>query len=307
MMYRDNTDILLSADEIMGWKNGPLNDTGYKLVRSYDEEMSDLLEHVQIYDGKVSAEVVARTIRRRAKALGTLFHTDDVGVFQDDDLIYIERFDEKNLVETTKMGELPYIELEWKGKKFRLNQDDRIYFPNNPLSFVFFIIDGINLLGDKAEIDAISVELANARDVYGFSPIVVSQQNRAMGDIQRAKLHGADLSPQLEDIFKSSQMGFDADLVIGLFDPVRYKSWDKEGKYGGYVINPMDPGAHTPSTLTPSGLSRFRSMHILKNTFGPDGMVFGMKFLGECNHFQTLPLPGTLELDQVYSDIRKGI
>jgi len=307
MIYRDNTDLLLSADQILGWKNGPINSEGYKLIRSYDEEMSELLDHVTIYDGKVGVKAIEEIIEERAHSLGTLFKADEHGVFQGTMPVYIEKFDEKNLVETTRRGDKrPYIELEWEGQKFRLNKHGHRYFPIHPRQFVFFLIDGINLLGKGEVLSAISIVLANARDLYGFSPIVITQQNRAMGDITRMKIHGADLSPQLEDIFASSQMGFDADIVIGLFDPYKYKAWDKEGKYGGYCINPMD-SISTPSMQTPNGINRFRSMHILKNTFGADGNKFGMKFLGEYNHFQTLPFPDSAEMEVIYSDIRKGV
>lgn len=306
MMYRDDANLLVSADQIMGWKNGPMNSEGYKLVRKYDREMSELLEHVNIYDGKVSSSVISRKIRERALELGTFFHADERGIKMDDHLIYIKEFATDGVTEQTKQGEKVYIELEWEGRKFKLYPDGHKYFPKHPRTFVFFMIDGINLLGNKDVLDDISMELANARDLYGFSPIVVSQQNRAIGDISRMKVHGADLSPQIEDAFKSSQMGFDADLIIGLFDPYKYKSWDKEGKYGGYIINPMGSSS-SASMQTPGGINRFRSKHVLKNTFGPDSLRFGMKFLGECNHFETLPFPDTIEMEKVYSDIRKGI
>jgi len=306
LIYRDNPDILLSADQIMGFKNGPLNSKGYNLVRSYDDEMTGLLDHINMHDGKVSSKVVSRIIRQRALALGDYFYSDDIGIFVNNNPVYSYTFDEDGEVEDTKTGPRKYVNLTFKDSKFKLYQDDHRYFPHHIRSFVFFMIDGINLLGDKDVIDDISMELANARDRFGFSPVIVTQQNRAMGDISRMKLHGNDLSPQLEDIFKSSQMGFDADIIIGLFDPYRYKAFDKEGLYGGYCIKPME--GHEPSTRTPGGLNRFRSAHILKNTFGADGGVFGLKFLGECNHFETLPkLDEEDKLLKEYAKIRTGV
>lgn len=306
LIYRDDTEMLLSADQVLGWKNGPINSAGYKLVRSYDDEMSQILEHVRIFDGKLQAKALERTINTRAFELGTFFSADDVGVRQDDNPIYIEKFDEKGLKKSTKIGEIPFIELEWEGTKFTLEPETHRYFPKHPRTFLFIIVDGINLLGSKEVLDQISLILADSRDKFGFSPVVVSQQNRALGDVTRLKLHGADLSPQIEDVFKSSQMGFDADLILGMFDPHRYKSWDKSGRYGGYQINPMgDIGMQ--SMLSPKGFSRFRSLHVLKNSFGPDGNIYGLKFLGECNHFMTLPRPDTLELEKVYEDIQKGL
>ena len=128
-----------------------------------------------------------------------------------------------------------------------------------------------------------------------------------MGDVQRLKQHGADLSPQIEDIFKSSQMGFDADLILGLFDPLTYKAFDAEGKYDGYIVKQGDDGI-TGSMQTPHGVGRFRSLHIMKNSFGPNNGKFGLKFLGESNHFETLPFPSDeREMGEVYSQIKQGL
>lgn len=306
MLYRDHK-IQISADEIMGWgESGPINDEGYKLVRSYDDEISELLGKMQIYDGKVSAEVVERAVKRRVFDLGTFYHTDDIGVYTNDDLMYSESFDDKGLTKDTDTGIRKYIECEHNGEQFILYQDDSRYFPRNPKTFLFVIIDGINLLGNKEVIDAISVILADARDKYGISPVIVTQQNRNMGDIQRLKMHGGDLSPQLEDIFKSSQMGFDADLIIGMFDALRYKAYDSDGKYDGYIVKQGENDI-MGSMQTPGGHGRFRSIHILKNSFGPDGAKYGLKFLGESNYFETLPFPDEEDkMLKIYSDIRQG-
>ncbi len=305
MIYRD-FGYQISADQIMGWGDAPLSEEGYKLVRSYDDEMSELLDHIQLYDGKIKASVVERAIRRRALDLGTFYYSDDEGVYKDDNPVYIVRFEDDGKTKKTKTGNRTYVELEHKGVKFKLYEDDHRYFLNNPKTFVFIVIDGINLLGSKEEIDAISVLVSDARDKYGFSPVIISQQNRSMGDIQRLKHHGGDLSPQLEDIFKSSQMGFDADLVLALFDALKYKAFDTEGKFDGYIIKQGSDGI-TGSLQTPDGHSRFRSIHVLKNSFGPDGAKFGMKFIGECGYFETLPKPddeGAMQL--VYTAVRKG-
>ena len=306
LIYRDDPEMLVSADQLMGWKDGPISREGYDLVRTYDDEMGALLDHVNIFDGKVNATVLHRKIHQRGHALGDLYKSDDIGVLYRDSVVYMERFEDKNLVEDTKTGPMKYISINREGETFRLYEDDHRYFPFHEKPFVFFVVDGINLFGSKEIIDEVSVALAEGRDLYGFSPIVVTQQNRSMGDIGRMKLHGNDLSPQLEDIFKSSQMGFDADLILGLFDPYRYKAFDSSGVYGGYTIKPVN--GHEPSTMTPGGINRFRSIHILKNTFGQDGGVFGLKFLGECNNFNTLPKPDDTEnLQKIYAEIRSGI
>jgi hypothetical protein len=305
MIYRDH-GLLVGPDELMGWGEAPVNSAGYKLIRSYDKEMSELLEHVHIYDGKIKPEVIERNIKARALALGVFFYSDDNYVYTQDNPVYVKSFEVDGQMEQTKTGPRVYIEMEYKDTKFKLYQDDHQYFPHNPLTFLFIVIDGINLLGDKKQIDEISVMCADARDHYGFSPVIVTQQNRSMGDITRMKAHGEDLSPQIEDIYKSSQMGFDADLIIGMFDMYRYKAWDKEGKHEGYYLKPDSHSINTYSMLSPTGQSRIRSIHILKNSFGGDGNKFCLKFLGECNHFETLPFPDDAKIDQVYADIKQG-
>ena len=305
MIYRD-WGYQISADEIMGWGDAPLSEEGYKLVRSYDDEMSELLDHIQMYDGKISSEVVKRAIHRRALDLGTFYYSDDEGVYKDDNPVYIARFSDEGKIRKTKTGNRAYIELTHDGEKFKIYEDDHRYFLKNPKTFVFVVIDGINLLGSKEEIDEISILVSDARDKYGFSPVIITQQNRSMGDIQRLKHHGGDLSPQLEDIFKSSQMGFDADLVVGLFDALKYKAYDVEGKFDGYIIKQGTDGI-TGSLQTPGGHSRFRSIHILKNSFGPDGAKFGLKFIGECSHFETLPKPDDeAAMAKIYAEVRQG-
>ena len=303
--------MLVPGDDLIGDGDAPVNEEGYKFIRGYDDTMSKLLSHIRLTDGKIDPEIIERGIKRRAHALGVLYYSDEEAVYSSHNATYIERFDDKNLTEQTEAGLRKYVEITHNNTTFKLYEDDRRYFLHNPTTFVFIIVDGINLFTDKKIIDQISIMLANARDIYGFSPVVVSQQNRSMGDIQRLKHHGNDLSPQLEDVYMSSQMSFDADLVLGLFDPHRYKSLDNSGKYLGYTVKAP---AGTPSPvyefLHPrKRFSRFRSAHILKNTYGIDGGAFGLKFTGESNHFDVLPPPDLefeVELRKIYEEIHSG-
>ena len=300
LIYRD-TGKQLDPDYLLGWTEKKISDDDYKLIRSYDQEMEQILEKVTMRDGKTNLSVIKTMIDKKAKELGVLFHTDGRNLYKDNTTV-----GKLDKTQQTSIGVISYIEFEYNGQKYTLGEHDKLYIPHNPLTFVFIVLDGINLLGGKRELDDISLYLSNVRDIYGFSPVVVSQQNRAMGDPTRMKLHGADLSPQIEDVYQSSQMGFDADLILGLFDPLRYKAYDAEGKYIGYKLMTTSP-TDTRSMTSPLGYSRFRSIHVLKNSFGRDGVVFGMKFLGECNHFSILPKAGdTAKLDEVYKDIRKN-
>ena len=308
LIYRDYGHIL-SSSRILGEGNGddnkPLNDDEYEVLRSYDDTMEDLLEKVHIYDGKMEVEKIKTIIQRKADELGTLYFSDDIGVYRDDNPIYIEKFSDKNLIQDTKTGLVAYIELEHNGVKFAIEKDSHEYFLHNPKTFLFIVVDGIGLLGSsdfsgkKSVLDDMSITLANARDVFGFSPVVVAQNNRAISDTQRAKMHGSALGPRIEDVQGSSQMGHDADLVLGLFDPYVYKAYDEDDMYGGYNI--------LEGMMHPSGYSRFRSLSILKNTFGFSNVSYGLGFVGESNHFQTLPYPDDEEkIQELYANIAKG-
>ena len=306
MIYKDHGH-RITADQLLGWGDKPLSKKGYELVRSYDDEITELLEHVHIYDGKCSKELILEVIEKRAKDLGVFYYTDDQFLYMGNSALGIKNFKEHGKTVNTKTGPKVYIEHEHNGKKFKLFQHDHRYFMHNPKTFVFIVMDGINLLGGRDDLEGISTAIADSRDKYGFSPVIISQQNRAMGDVQRLKIHGTDMSPQIEDAFKSSQMGFDADLIIGLFDPVRYKAFDESGKYGGYIIKSTEDSVSTQCMTTPDGKNRFRSLHILKNSFGTDGAIYGLKFVGEVMYFETLPKPDDVfEMNIVYEKIARG-
>jgi len=251
-------------------------------------------------------------IDARARALGDYFHSDTFGVFQNHSPVPIKTFEKDGQNEDTSTGPKKYITFQFKGQDVKLYENDHAYYPFKPKTFVFIIVDGIGLAGgtnfseNKSKMDNLSVYLASARDLYGFSPVVVGQLNRALGDSTRQKIHGSDLSPQLEDFQGSSQMSHDADLVLALFDPYRYKAFNKAtGVYGGYQITASE--AIGGNMMSPSGFNRFRSLHVLKNTFGMDGVMYGLKFMGESNHFQTLPQPDdAVDLQKVYAEIAQG-
>ncbi len=300
LLYRDYGH-QISADELMGWGADPLNKEGYDLVRSYDDEMSKLLQHVHIYDGKIQTDRVRNIINKRASELGTLYRADDEAVYHRDTLIasFSDEF-----IEKTEIGDVRYLDIPHKGKSFRIYPNENRYFLHNPKAFVFIVVDGIGLMGSsdfgkkKSALDETSSILAEARDLYGFSPVVISQQNRELGSTARLKMHGSDMSPQLEDIQGSSQMAHDSDLSIALFDPFHYKAYDTKGHFGGYDL--------LKGMMHPQGFSRFRSLHIIKNTFGYAGKMFGIKFLGEVNDFSVLPFPNSEEILKIYSDIARG-
>ena len=87
-------------------------------------------------------------------------------------------------------------------------------------------------------------------------------------------------------------------MVISLFNPFRFHSYDEKGMYKGYNIRDR--------MVSPGGYNRYRLLSILKNSYGIDDVDYGLKFLGEVSTFMTLPRPEDPRLNQVYNDIALG-
>lgn len=311
-MYTDFKSYL-SADAYLGWHpGGHINSVIKERYDSLLEEMSELLDAVDIFDGRTSVPKIAKMVVRKARQLGVLYKADDIGILIDDDPSYKYLFNTKD-VQQTRHGKVPFIHFEYKGIQYTLNPGKHVYIPHHKHTFLTIVLDGIGLIDTKGykstkeAIDAVVNLLSDARDFYGFSPVIVSQFNRAISDIHRQKHHGSGNEPQESDFKDSSNQYQAADVVIGLFDPVRSKATDGDFYRGFDVLEGMK---------SKGGAYRFRSIKILKNSFGIDNVTYGLKFLGEVNHFETLPVPTgpsdaelevwRLKMDEIYSEIHTG-
>lgn len=167
------------------------------------------------------------------------------------------------------------------GKIIAVDEYNKKYIPNDDKTITIVILDHIGLLKStkdlhtkKALIDKMSDELRYARDFFGYTPVVVSQFNRDIANPARIK--NGDVEPQLEDFKDSSQTQDDADVVLALFDPMRYKVEDPSG----YNLNKL---------VDEYGAKYFRSLRIIKNSYGEDDVRIGLGFLGQVGMFKELP------------------
>ena len=167
------------------------------------------------------------------------------------------------------------------GEIEQLDKHNKIYIPNDENVITLVIIDHIGLLKTtkdlstkKQVIDKMSDELRYARDFFGYSPVVVSQFNRDISNPIRIK--NGDVEPQLEDFKESSQTQDDADVILALFDPMRYKVADPSG----YDLNKLKDEF---------GAKYFRSVRLIKNSYGEDDIRIGLGFLGSVGMFKELP------------------
>lgn len=168
-----------------------------------------------------------------------------------------------------------------RGRIEQIDDYNKIYVPDDENEITIVVIDHIGLLKltkelptKKQAIDKMSDELRYARDFYGYSPVVVSQFNRDISNPIRIK--NGDVEPQLEDFADSSQTQNDSDVVLALFDPMRYKVSDPSG----YNLDKL---------VDQYGAKYFRSVRLIKNSYGEDDVRIGLGFLGQVGMFKELP------------------
>ena len=294
---RINPDVILEQHPTR-----KLDKKEYQLVKQIRPWMDELLEMVDLRDGQQSVSTIANDIKRLRLKLGTWFTTDEKQMYENGKPTGL-RF--KGDVIKTKRGDVPIVNFQHKGKFYQLKQNDKLYIYNNPKTIVNIVADHIGKTKidsygtKKLAIDALDSVMADARDSFSFNPILISQFNRSLSDINRLKYSKGNLEPMYEDFKDSGNTVESADLVLSLFNPYKYNSYDEGGMYKGYDI--------LHGTLAPSGSQRFRSLHVLKNSFGIDNVTFGLLFMGETMHFETLPRPDeTTKLREIYKKIAQG-
>lgn len=167
------------------------------------------------------------------------------------------------------------------GREEDLNEHRKIYIPNNPNLIVLKIKDHSGLIKKesglntkKDVIDKASEDDRRERDYYGGSIVEVSQFNRDISSPLRLK--SGDVEPMLEDFKDTGSTQEDADIVLSLFDPMRYKV--------------ADPSGYDLSRLrTSDGIKKYRSLKILKNSYGGDDVRIGLAFQPVIGMFKEMP------------------
>lgn len=235
--------------------------------KEYFDTMQD--EVLTVVDGAENPTGVFMTFRDYAFKNGTLYRNDidkglQVAKYYPKDKRYEwkdipdDRYPEDSLPEKT----------EW------------VYHPDDPNEVVIPIVDHIGEytseqgLSGKLLLDKAGEYTKMLRDIFGYSPIDVIQFNRNLSDSRRRS--GNNLQPEEQDFMGSSTMFHRADVGLALFNPKRYDI----SRHLNYNIN---------SFTDTYGNNRFRSLFVLKNTYGNSDYGTGMNFIGECGLYRQLP------------------
>jgi len=227
---------IIPVAKLLGWNDQKMTKDEHDLFLMYEDYMEGMSEIITIIDGPENPVGIAKELKAHAEANGR-----------------IEQLDKYN----------------------------KIYIPEDENTLTIVVIDHVGLLKTtkdqltkKEAIDKMSDELRYARDFFGYTPVVVSQFNRSISNPMRIK--NGDVEPQLEDFADSSSTQNDADVVLALFDPMRYKVPDSSG----YNVNKL---------VDQYGAKYFRSLRLLKNSYGEDDVRVGLGFLGQIGMFKELP------------------
>lgn len=165
---------------------------------------------------------------------------------------------------------------EKRGKVVR-NEDGLIveYIPNNPGLITLIVIDHIGLIDYgkykdlKEAIDKASKTLVFFRNMFNFSPVVISQINRSSEQMDRRE--NDNWMPMLSDIKNTGNVSEDANTVIGLASPFYYQV----DKCLGYDITKFK--------------NRYRLAKICKNRDGDVNLLASFLFIGEFGGYYQLP------------------
>lgn len=185
------------------------------------------------------------------------------------------------------------------GRKESEGEFKQKYIPNDPDEQVIVIVDHVGLTkvlkqhhGKKGAIDDLIEKLQYLRDFLGYTIIPVAQLNRDLSNPIYKKLESFE--PHFDNIKETGNLGEASDIILSLWEPLRYNTTDKN--YGDVSK------FRCPTT----GNKYFRSISILKNTYDVDGVSIGTVFMGATGKFKELPKSKTVTdewKDENFQDI----
>lgn len=185
--------------------------------------------------------------------------------------------------------------------KFDISADGMksIYTPNDPTAILNVVIDHAGLLtpkggrNKKEEIDYCSGLCVRLRELCGVSIDFIMQENRNAGDINRQKMELSE--PTLDDCKDSGNPVNDANVIIAVYYPVKYKL----KTYRDYIVTDVkDSNGH----VVEAGLGgAIRGLILLKHRFGCANKAFCTGFQGSVGKFVELPKPDMIDYS-LYQD-----
>ena len=283
-MYLQNS-ILRSVNDILsfGTANHEMTDQMLAVAESHKDYFEGLFDDVRVIDGSNNPTGVYKIMYKFALTHGTIYGRDEKGkYYKITRSSWSESNPDKRHIYITR-AECP-IELK--------QPYDREYVPDDEDLILQVIVDHIGKvtsesgLNKKGTLDKVSSYFSLCRDLFGMNIVVIQQFNRNNANIQRRI--NTDLTPEQQDFKDSGNTYEDADVVLGLFNPYKHGL----STYKGFNIKKTKQ----------NGFSRFRSVTLMKNSYGVDNLIAAFKFVGECGYFEQLTEQGdTLNYEETFN------
>lgn len=269
-MFLDHGGEPITINKLMGWVSPDrrISRTDFNLFSKYEPYIEALMSKITMVEGPQNPMGIKKLIDSYAEANG-------------------KKIDDPNN---------------------KPNEKNKIYIPNNPKEIVLIIYDHIGLLKRESRgegkdrmnystkkeiIDLASEDARKFRDFYGYSYVMISQFNRDISNPMRLK--SGDVQPMLEDFKDTGATQEDADAVLALFDPYRYLQ-GKDEDVLGYKVN----------RIRSEHGKKYRSLHILKNSYGSDDIAMGLAFQPQIGHFKEMNKFAKDMTDADYESILKN-
>lgn len=237
-----DTGVLIPVGKMLGWYNEKMTLDEHDLFIQHRDYVDAIDDVVDIIEGTQNPTGIYKTVKAYAEANGKV---ESIGKFNN---IYIPDNENEVVIPITDHAALTKLE---KG-----------------------------ITTKKQAIDKLSEYYRGFRDLYGYSPIMVSQLNRDLSNPMYQKMDSFE--PTLDSIKDSGAMGEDSDVVISLFDPLRYRTSDPNYEAQRFVNQE-------------TGAKCFRSIKVIKNTYGEDDLRVGVAFHGAIGEFRELPRPSMMD------------
>lgn len=274
-LFTEN-NILTDAPSLLsfGWGvKTRLTDDVIAIAETHNDYFDAVFDNVNIQDGIENPTGIYVKIYRFALENGTLYKRTINDIYQKQTL-------DTWLDERNNRRDSSWLDIEENQCPVMLKKGNIKYVQDDDDLIMQVILDHIGkprregkMTSNKEAIDKSSEYLAIGRDLFGMQAVAVQQFNRNNANIQR-RIH-SDLTPEEQD-FKGSNNPFeDCDVAIGLLNPYKHKL----DEYKGYKIK----------DTVYNGFSRFRSMILMKNSYGVDNITAGFRFIGECGLYQQVP------------------
>lgn len=243
--------IYISLNRILGLKGDRMKADEHDLVIENAEYLDAISEMVTIYEGNKTTVDIDKLVK--------------------------EHFNKNGVLEKISDYKYHYVE-------------------NNPHLITNILVDHQSLVRKsgiqktkKEAIDDTSALLQRYRDTYNSSCNLVAQMNRSMSSNIYKK--GVDeFEPIPEDIKDSGSPAEDADLVLSLFDPLKFNTIAPTGHDALKLKDPTNFAKH------------YRSVKLHKNTYGADDIHSGMAFNGALGDYKELK-KADLMTDEDYENV----